>query len=103
MGIALRFLAVFLPVFVVMVSSEDNILEYLGIQMTPYLALFSSALLALLTFQWRPVYMAAVVLLGVFANLPSDVAANLGVERDYAAAVLLSVVVTPFIMRHIDD
>jgi len=99
----LRFLVVFVPVLAVMAASEDNILEQLGIQMTPYLAVSASALLALLTFQWRPVFMAAVVLLGVAANLPADVASTLGVPRDFAAAALLAAVITPFIMRHIDE
>lgn len=99
----LRFFAVFVPLFVTMAANRaDNMLTQLGLGESLGLLLLLPALLALLVFEYRTSFLIVAVVVAVVANLPAEAALELGFERDYAIAALLSIILTPRIVEQLD-
>jgi hypothetical protein len=98
----LKFLLILVPVLAVMTANDDNMLTILGASPNPALAAGIAAFIALLVFHYRPVFLAAVVVLAVAANLPAETAVSLGVERTYALAALISAIISPRIISQLD-
>lgn len=98
----LKFLLVLVPLLAVMTANDDNMLAMLGADPNPMLAAGVAAFIALLVFHYRPVFLAVVVLLALAANLPAESALELGVERVYAMAALISAIISPRIISQFD-
>lgn len=80
----------------------DNFVARLGFE-SNYLLLAGAALLISWTVQNHNVFMTIViVLLVVGANVPKEMAASIGYDRDILFAVLLAVMILPSIRHFLD-
>lgn len=99
----LRYLLVFVPLFVAMAANNDNnMLTQLGLGDGAVLAAAVAAFLALLIFEYKTIFLVLTVLVAVAANLPPEAAIDFGFERDYALAALLSILLSPRIVDQLD-
>lgn len=98
----LKYLMVFVPLFVVIAATGDNMLARLGLQSGALLAVGAAALVALLIYDFPTPYLIVTLVVAVAANLPAETAVNMGIERDYALAALLSILLSPRIVAQLD-
>ncbi len=95
-GVFLIFVATF------SVNHSDNFLcRLLG--ESSFLITLVAALCVAVVLSGRSVYViAAVLALGLNANLPADFALNFGIDRDLYAGVMISTLMVPFLSRYIE-
>ena len=99
----LRYLLVFAALFAVMAANNnDNMLTQLGLGEGRLIAAAAAAFVALLLFEYSNLFLGIGLLVAIAANVPPDTAMNMGFERDYALAALLSVLLSPRIIEQID-
>lgn len=97
-----RFLLVFLPLAALLVFGEHTLFERLGLESHPVLGAAIAALVTLEIFEYKPVFIVAILGLAGAASLSPESALSYGFQADYAVAGFLSAIISPLIMRQFD-
>lgn len=94
---SIRFLILLVVLIAAMAASSANMLQRFALPDGPLSIAVTALLIASMSFvfSWR--YVLAVLIAAVLANLPPETASALGYPRDYAIAVLIGLVLTPYI------
>lgn len=98
-----RFVLLLLFTLAIFLSNPDGMLVRLGFEHNTLLAIFTAVLLTCLIHDYKLVFAIATLLLAAGANLPAEAALNLGFERDYVIAALLAALISPWVVRVLED
>lgn len=98
-----RFIVLLLISLSLFMANPDGMLARLGLEHSTLLAFFTAILLTCLIYDYKLIFAVATLLLAVAANLSAEAAMNLGIERDYAIAALLAAVISPWVVRLLDE
>jgi hypothetical protein len=99
-----RFLALFIALFALLVASPEGMLVRLGLEHNTLIAGLMAVIIAGLIHNFKLVFAAAVLLLAVGANLSPEAAVTLlGLDRDYLIAGLFAALLAPWVVGHIED
>lgn len=99
----MKFGLLLLILFALLSVSQDSMLRFLGLAEHQALAALVVSALMAGALAARPIGMCVIaVILTTAASAPAEAVARMGYDRDYAIALLISVLLTPYIVDIMD-
>lgn len=97
-----RFVLVFLVlIMVILINLPHGIMSEFSVSPNILLGALAAFVIAGLVSNQNLGIIALVILAAIGANVPPEVAANIGYDRDIMLAVLIGLVLLPFFARHL--